>query len=146
MTQLLTRCLLALTLVAGCAGAAFAQEAIANGVRVEPKPLAATDPLAARAAALVAQLLAGNKDAATVLLRKEADDTYAKSDRLVTDVDAQIKRLSTAKYTISEFQTGLGADVMLMLAGDKGQEENIVIRFNDAKRMTGFASAKIQRN
>ena len=45
MTNVITRTLLALTLVAGFAGGASAQEAIANGVRIEPKPLAATDPL-----------------------------------------------------------------------------------------------------
>ena len=145
MINLITRTLLALTLVAGFAGAASAQELIANGVRVEPKPLAATDPLAVRASALVKHILAGEKDAAVALLQKEADPAYAKSDKLVTDVEAHIKRLSTAKYSISDFQTGLGSDVMVLLTGDKGQEENIVIRFNEAKRMTGFANARINR-
>ena len=145
MTNVITRTLLALSLIGAFASAASAQEAIANGVRVDPKPLAATDPLAVRASALVKLILAGDKDAAVSLLKKEADPVYAKSDKLVTDVEAQIKRLSTAKYSISEFQTGLGADVMVMLTGDKGQEENIVIRFNEAKNMTGFASARINR-
>jgi hypothetical protein len=145
MTNLITRALFALTLVTACAGAASAQEAIANGVRVEPKPLAATDPLAIRASALVKHILAGDKEAAVALLKKEADPAYGKSDKLVSDVDAQIKRLSTAKYSISDFETGLGSDVMVLLTGDKGQEDNIVVRFNDAKRITGFASARINR-
>jgi len=145
MTTVITRTALALSLVAAMAGAASAQEAIANGVRVEPKPLAATDPLAVRASALVKHILAGDKDAAVALLKKEADPVYGTSDKLVTDVEAQIKRLSTAKYSISDFQTGLGADVMVLLTGDKGQEDNIVIRFNDAKKITGFASARINR-
>ena len=145
MTNVITRALLTIILLAGLAGAASAQELIANGVRVEPKPLPATDPLAVRAAALVKHILAGDKDAAVALLKKEADADYGKSDRLVTDVEAQIKRLSTAKYSISDFQTGLGSDVMVLLTGDKGQEENIVIRFNDAKHVTGFASARINR-
>ena len=145
MTNVITRTLLALAFVAGLAGAASAQEAIANGVRIEPTPLAATDPLAVRASVLVKLILAGDKDAAVALVRKEADPVYAKSDKVVTDVEAHIKRLSTAKYSISEFQTGLGSDVVVMLTGDKGQEENIVIRFNDAKRMTGFANARINR-
>jgi hypothetical protein len=146
MINVLTRALLlAVPLVAAFASAASAQEAIANGVRVDPKPLAATDPLAVRASALVKYILAGDKDAAVALLKKEADPAYGKSDTLVTDVETQIKRLSTAKYGISEFQTGLGADVVVLLTGDNGQEENIVIRFNEAKRMTGFASARINR-
>ena len=145
MINVITRTILALTFVAGLAGAASAQEAIANGVRVEPKPLAATDPLAVRASALVKLILAGDKDGAVALLRKEAEPGYAKSDKLVTDIEAQIKRLSTAKYSISDFQTGLGSDVVVLLSGDKGQEENIVIRFNDTKRVTGFASARINR-
>jgi len=145
MINVITRTLLALTLVTAFAGAASAQELVANGVRVEPKPLAATDPLAVRASALVKHILAGEKDAAVALLQKEADPAYAQSDKLITDVEAQIKRLSTTKYSISDFQTGLGSDVMVLLTGDKGQEENIVIRFNEAKRMTGFASARINR-
>jgi hypothetical protein len=145
MTNVITRALLALTLIGALAGAASAQEAIANGVRVDPKPLAATDPLAVRASALVKHILAADKDAAVALLKNEADPVYAKSDKLVSDVEAQIKRLSTAKFTISDFQTGLGSDVMVLLTGDKGQDENIVIRFNEAKKMTGFASARINR-
>jgi hypothetical protein len=145
MINVITRTVLALTFVAGLAGAASAQELIANGVRVEPKPLAATDPQAVRASALVKHILAGEKDAAVALLQKEADPVYAKSDKLVTDVEAHIKRLSTAKYSISDFQTGLGSDVVVLLTGEKGLEENIVIRFNEAKRMTGFANLKINR-
>jgi hypothetical protein len=145
MINVITRTMLALTFVAGLAGAASAQELIANGVRVEPKPLAATDPQAVRASALVKHILAGEKDAAVALLQKEADPVYAKSDKLVTDVEAHIKRLSTAKYSISDFQTGLGSDVVVLLTGEKGLEENIVIRFNEAKRMTGFANLKINR-
>lgn len=145
MRHAFTRSILALTLTlaGGLSATASAQDLVANGQRVEPKPIAATDPLAVRSASLVKHILAGEKDAAVALLRKEADETYAKSDKLVADVEAQIKRLSTAKYTISDYQTGLGNDVMVLLRTDKGEQGNIVIRFNDAKKMTGFAYARI---
>lgn len=145
MRHAFTRSILALTLTlaGGLSATASAQDLVANGQRVEPKPIAATDPLAVRSASLVKHILAGEKDAAVALLRKEADETYAKSDKLVADVEAQIKRLSTAKYTISDYQTGLGNDVMVLLRTDKGEQGNIVIRFNDTKKMTGFAYARI---
>lgn len=115
---------------------------VASAQFLQPKPIDAKDPLAVRAGALVQLILAGDQAAAVALLTKEAADTYTKA-RIESDVAAQVKRLSDAKYTIAEYNTGLGADVMVLLTGDKGQEANIVVRFNEAKRMIGFAVAKI---
>lgn len=113
--------------------------------RVEPQPLDANDPLAVRSAALVKQLLAGEKDAAIALLKKEGDEEYVKSGKLETDVDAQIKRLTAGKYKIKEFEKGFGTDVVVFMTNDKGEEGNLVIRYNGDKKITGFAEAKINR-
>ena len=135
--------LLAITLVGGLAAVASAQQVMR---RVEePSPLDANDPLAVRSAALVQHILAGDKALAVALLRKEADDEYAKKGTLETDVEAQVKRLSAGKYKIREFEKGFGADVVVHLASDKGEDANIVIRYNGDRKMTGFAEAKIQR-
>ena len=137
------RLLLAITLVAGLGAVSSAQQVMR---RVEePSPLDANDPLAVRSASLVKHILAGEKAPAIALLRKEAADDYAKGGTLDTDVEAQVKRLSTGKYKIREFEKGFGADVLVHLTNDKGEDANIVIRYNGEKKMTGFAEAKIQR-
>lgn len=64
---------------------------------------------------------------------------------LEKDVEAHIKRLSAGKYKIREFEKGFGADVVVHLAHDKGEDTNIVIRYNGDSHITGFAKAKIQR-
>ena len=133
---------ISLSLLAGTAIAAPAQQVMR---RVEPKPMDATDPLAIRSAALVKHIIAGDKAAATALLRQEADEAYVKSGRLETDVDAQIKRLAGGNYTIGEFEQGFGADVLVQLSNVKGDETNIIVRYNGDKKVTGFAEAKIQR-
>ena len=91
-------------------------------------------------------ILAGDKDAAVALVRKEADPAYAKSDKLVTDVEAQIKRLSTAKYSVSEFQTGLGVrrDGAAHRRQGTGREHRD-LRFNDTKRIPASPNARINR-
>ena len=132
-----------LSLLAGAAMAAPPAQQVMR--RVEPKPMDASDPLAIRAAALVKHIIAGDKAAATALLRQEADEAYVKSGRLETDVDAQIKRLAGANYTIGEFEQGFGADVLVQLSNVKGDETNIIVRYNGDKKVTGFAEAKIQR-
>ena len=133
-----------LSLLAGAAAAAPAQQVMR---RVEqPTPIDATDPLAIRSAALVKLILAGDKEAATAMLRKEADEAYAKGGKLESDVEAQIKRLAGGKYTIGEFDQAFGADVLVHLKNDKGDDANIVVSYNGDKRMTGFAEAKIQRD
>jgi hypothetical protein len=118
---------------------ALAQQA----VRVEPKPLDADDPLAKRAAVLVKQMLAGEKAAALKTLHAEGDEAFVKNPETEKLVDAQIARLGKAKYAIREFETGIGSDVVVLLEATGGAETNIVIRFNDAKKIVGFAQVQI---
>ena len=117
--------------------------ALAQGIRVEPKPLDAGDPQAKRAAALVKQLLAGDKAAALKTLRSEGDDAFAKQADLEAVVDKQIARLGKAKYAISRFETGLGADVVVLLEAKDAAQTNIVVRFNEAKKIVGFAQVQM---
>ena len=115
----------------------------AQGVRIEPKPLDASDPQAKRTAVLVTQMLAGDKAAALKTLRAEADPEFAKKADLEQIIDAQIARLTKAKYAIDRFETGLGADVVVHLEARDAPAINIVVRYNDAKRMVGFAQVQI---
>ena len=112
--------------------------------RGEPQPLAADDPLAKRAAALVTPILAGDKAAALKVLRAESDEAFLNNPELEKVVDDQIARLTKAKYTIREFEVGIGSDVVVLLDGPGG-ETNIVVRFNDAKRIVGLTQAHIVR-
>jgi hypothetical protein len=128
--------------LAGWPALAHAQ---AQAVRVDPKPLGASDPQAQRAAVLVKQLLAGDKPAALKTLRTEGEESFAKRSDLEQIVDAQIARLGKAKYTISSFETGLGADVVVLLDAKGAESTNIVVRFNDAKKIVGFAQVQIDR-
>lgn len=116
---------------------------IAQGIRVEPKPLDAADPQAKRAAVLVTQLLAGDKAAALKTVRAEGDEAFAKKADLEQVLDAQITRLAKAKYTIDRFETGLGADVVVHLEAKDAPATNIVVRYNEAKKMVGFAQVQI---
>jgi hypothetical protein len=116
--------------------------AFAQGVVYEPKPLDANDPQATRAAALVKEILAGDKAAALKTLRAESNEKFLNNPNLEKVLDAQIARLGTAKYTISGFQTGLGADVVVLLQAQGAADTNIVIRYDDAKKIAGFAFAK----
>ena len=132
--------LLAVALVAG-------SPAVAQEMRrvTEPTPLDANDPLAVRSATLVKHLLAAEKDAAVAFIKKEGDDAFVNSGKMEGAVDAQIKRLSSGKYKITEYETGFGSDVIVFLTNDRKEDANIVIRYNGDKKITGFAEAKINR-
>ena len=117
--------------------------ALAQGIRVEPKPLDAADPQAKRAAALVKQILAADKAGALKTIRAEGDEAFAKQANLEEIIDRQIARLGKAKYAISSFETGLGADVVVFLEAKDAPRTNLVVRFNDAKKIVGFAQAQI---
>ena len=131
--------------IALCVLAGWPTLALAQAVRVEPKPLDASDPQAKRAAVLVKQILAGDKAAALKTLRAEGEESFAKKNDLEQLVDAQIARLGKAKYAISSFETGLGADVVVHLEAKGAESTNIVVRFNDAKKIVGFAQVQIDR-
>jgi hypothetical protein len=111
----------------------------------EPKPLEATDPRAVKSGSIVKHILTAERESAIAALRKEADETYAKDANIEKDVDAQIKRLSAGKYRISSYEEGFGTDVVVFLTNDKGEEANLVVRFNADRKITGFAMAKIER-
>ncbi|MBA2258548.1 MAG: hypothetical protein H0W18_06610 [Acidobacteria bacterium] len=136
-------CLFAITLAAIVIPSASAQQVVR---RVEePTPLAATDPLAVRSAAVVTHILAGETALAVAALRKEADADYAKGEALEKHVTAHIARLGPGKYKITSYEVGFGADVVVFLTNDKGEDTNIVVRYNADKKMTGLTEAKIER-
>ena len=110
---------------------------------VDPKPLSETDPQAQRAGAIVKAMIAGDKAEAIKKLKAESDESFVNGKDFEANVDKHIARLTKAKYTIRDFQTGLGADVIVNLQTASGEEANIVIRFNDAKRVVGFAQVQI---
>ena len=133
------------TAVVLCALVACSGVPAAQGQRVEPKPLEASDPQAVRAAAIVKAMLAGDKAAAVKTLQAESEESFVKGKDFEAVLDKQIARLTKAKYTIRDFQTGLGADVVVNLQAASGEETNIVVRFNEAKRVVGFAQAQISQ-
>jgi hypothetical protein len=114
-----------------------------QGGMVQPAPLEASHPRAKEAAALVDLILKGQREAVLILLREKGTPAFAKSPELETTVDAQIARLANKGYTIAEFLTGRGADVIVELTGKSGEPTNVVIRFTpDAPhRIEGFARA-----
>ena len=114
-----------------------------QGGMVQPTPLEATDPRAKEAAAVVELILKGEREAVLTLLREKGTPAYAKSPELETAVEAQITRLANQGYTIAEFLTGRGADVIVELAGKSGEPTNLVIRFTPEAphRIEGFARA-----
>lgn len=144
MTKTVQFCFSAFTFVV-CLLAGWPTHAQTVGLRVEPMPLEASDPQAKRAAALVTQILAGDKPGALKTLRAEADGAFLKNPELEKMLDAQIARLGKAKYAISRFETGHGADVVVHLEANGGDETNIVVRFNEAKKIVGFAQVQIDR-
>jgi hypothetical protein len=73
-------------------------------------------------------ILAGEKALAVAEVRKEAEANYAKGT-LEKDVDAQITRLSPGKYRIKSYEGGFGADVVVFLINDKGEDANTVVRY-----------------
>lgn len=144
MTKTIQFCLCAFSVVV-CLLAGWPAHGQTVGLRVEPKPLEASDPQAKRAAALVTQILAADKAGALKTLRAESDETFLKNPELEKMLDAHIARLVKAKYAISRFETGHGADVVVHLEAKGGDETNIVIRFNEAKKIVGFAQVQIDR-
>jgi hypothetical protein len=114
-----------------------------QGGMVEPTPLETDHPRAKQAAALVEQLLAGNRDAVLEILRTEGTAEVARSAAIETTVDTQIARLAHKGYKIDQFMTGRGADVIVELAGANVEDTNIVIRFtpDEPHRIEGFAQA-----
>ena len=126
-----------------CVLAGWPAVAQQQAIRVEPTPLDSNDAQAKRAAVLVNQILAGDKAAALKTIKAEGDETFANRSNLGDLVDAQIARLSKAKYTIRGFETGIGADVVVLLQAKDAGDANIVVRYNDAKKIVGFAQAQI---
>jgi hypothetical protein len=114
-----------------------------QGGMVQPEPLEASHPRAREASAVVELILKGDRDAVLKRLRDNGTPAFARSPELETVVDAQIARLANRGYTIAEFMTGRGADVIVELTGKSGQPDNLVIRFTaDAPhRIEGFARA-----
>lgn len=118
----------------------------AQGGMVEPTPLEASDPRAKEAATVVNLILKGERDAVLTLLREKGTPSFAKSPELQTLVEAQIARLANKGYTVAEFLTGRGADVIVELTAAKGEPTNLVIRFtaDSPHRIEGFARAMQQ--
>ncbi len=114
-----------------------------QGGMVEPTPLDASHPRAKEAAAVVDLILKGQREAVLSLLREKGTPDFAKSAQLETAVEAQITRLANKGYTIAEFLTGRGADVIVELTGNSGEPTNVVIRFtvDMPHRIEGFARA-----
>lgn len=114
-----------------------------QGEMVQPTPLDASDARAREAAAVVDLILKGQREAVLALLREKGTLAFAQSPELETRVEAQITRLANKGYTIAEFLTGRGADVIVELTGKSGEPTNLVIRFTpDAPhRIEGFARA-----
>lgn len=113
-----------------------------QGGLVQPTPLAADDPRAERAAAVVKGILAGEREKVVEMLKAEGTPAFAESANLESLVDAQIARLGKKGYTIADFMTGRGADVIVELSGS-GDDTNLVIRFTPEvpHRIEGFAVA-----
>ena len=114
-----------------------------QGGMVQPTPLEASHPRAKEAAAVVDLILRGEREAVLTLLREKGTPAFAKSPQLETGVEAQITRLANKGYTIAEFSTGRGADVIVELTGKSGEPTNLVIRFtpDPPHRIEGFARA-----
>lgn len=108
-----------------------------------PTPLEASHPQAREAAAVVDLILKGQRDAVLTLLREKGTPAFAKSAELEAAVEAQITRLANKGYTIAEFLTGRGADVIVELTGRGEEPSNFVIRFtpDPPHRIEGFAHA-----
>ena len=114
-----------------------------QGEMVQPTPLEASHPRAKEAAALVDLILKGEREAVLTLLREKGTAAFAKSPQLETTVEAQLTRLANKGYTVAEFLTGRGADVIVELTGKSGEPTNVVIRFtpDPPHRIEGFARA-----
>lgn len=125
--------------------AAFAQAPAGPHQMVQPEPMEASHPRAKQAAALVQLILAGDRAAVIKVLQSDGSPVVQKSPDLGEVVDKQIARLANKGYAIAEFMTGLGADVVVQLAGGREGETNIVIRFTPEAphRIDGFGQAHV---
>lgn len=145
----MTHFLLSFALVAiaapGSTGApsVFAQAPPTQGGPVEPEPLEATHPRAKQAAALVALLLEGQRAAVLEMLAAQGTPGLATNPQTLKTVDAELARLAKQGYTIAEFLTGRGTDVVVELSSQGAKPTNIVIRFttDEPHRIAGFARA-----
>jgi hypothetical protein len=110
---------------------------------VSPSPLDSDHPRARQAAALVTQLLAGDRGAVLKILQAEGTEAVTGNAKIEAVVDSQIARLAHKGYTIDEFMTARGADVIVQLTGANREDTNIVIRFtaDEPHRIEGFAQA-----
>ena len=113
---------LALLTVALCGAAAVLASPVAQQSQaVKPGPMPADHPVARRAAAVVEQIVAGNRDAAIAALKKEGTAELAASPNLERQVDGHMKLLAKKGYTISEFKAGQSRNVVVRLAGESGE-------------------------
>jgi hypothetical protein len=114
-----------------------------QGEMVQPAPLEASHARAKEAAAVVDLILTGQREAVLTLLREKGTPAFVKGPEFEAAVDAQITRLANKGYTIAEFLTGRGADVIVELTGKSGEPTNLVIRFtpDSPHRVEGFARA-----
>jgi hypothetical protein len=112
---------LTLLTVALCGAAAvLASPAVQQGRAVQPGPMPADHPVARRAAAVVEQIVAGNRDAAIAAMKKEGTAELAASHSLEPQVDGYIQLLAKKGYKISEFNAGQSGNVIVRLAGESG--------------------------
>lgn len=113
---------LTLLTVALCGAAAvLASPVVQQGQAVQPGPMPADHPLARRAAAVLMQIVAGNRDAAIAAMKKEGTAELAASPSLERQVDGHMKLLAKRGYTISEFKGGQSGNVVVRLAGESGE-------------------------
>jgi hypothetical protein len=145
MTDLFRPVVLALALALIGSPATPAVLAQPQGGLVSPTPLESDHPRAKQAAALVSQLLAGNRAAVLEILQAEGTEAVAGKAEIEPVVDSQIARLAHKGYKIDEFMTGRGADVIVQLTGANLEDTNIVIRFtaDEPHRIEGFAQAML---
>ena len=117
--------------------------AFGQGQAVEPGPMAADHPRAKQAAAIVEQILAGNRDAVIATMKKEGTPEWAASPMLEAQVDRHIERVAKKGYKISDFNTGRGADVIVRLTGGP-EDTNVVVRFSAGTphKLEGLAQAR----
>ena len=110
---------------------------------VTPEPLPADHPRAKQAAAVVMLLLDGNRAAVIKVLRTEGTPEFVTGPDFEGIVDKQLGEIGKKGYAIGEFQTGLGADVVVELTSSSTGKLLFVVRFTmqPPHRIEGFARA-----
>jgi hypothetical protein len=109
-----------LTVVLCGAAAVLASPVVQQGQVVQPGPMPADHPVAKRAAAVVEQIVAGNREAAIAAMKKEGTAELAASPGLERQVDGYITLLAKKGYKISEFNVGGSRNVIVRLTGESG--------------------------